>query len=142
MKFMNGMWLIASSFLVGCLVAGCQFSYENTTETSDSKTGDGESLVETAFREVSEGNAVLVDVRRTQEWDGGHYALAKNMPIDDLESLIKASDISKDTKIYTHCAKGVRAARAAATLNEIGYDATPLKEPFSKIGEGGFKLAE
>jgi len=142
MKFMNGMWLIATSFVVGCLVAGCQFSYEESTETSESQTGDGELLVETAFREVSDGDAVLVDVRRSQEWDGGHYALAKSMPIDDLDSLIKASNISKETKIYTHCAKGVLAARAAAKLNEMGYNATPLKEPFSKIGEGGFKLSE
>lgn len=72
--------------------------------------------------ELRNGTALLVDVRRDDEWQSAHAAGAMHLSVER----INAGEIpSKDTaiKIYLYCASGGRAGRAASILSQRGYDA-------------------
>jgi molybdopterin/thiamine biosynthesis adenylyltransferase/rhodanese-related sulfurtransferase len=70
------------------------------------------------------GQAVLLDVRETQEWDAGHIPGAKHVPRGYLESRVEGvigSDRSQ--KVVVYCASGQRSALAANTMKELlGYE--------------------
>jgi molybdopterin/thiamine biosynthesis adenylyltransferase/rhodanese-related sulfurtransferase len=77
-----------------------------------------------AARELVEGdeNAVLVDVRRDDEWAGGYIPGAVHVPMADLTERIRdvAPDPSQHVVLY--CAVGARSLKAARTLTELGYE--------------------
>jgi molybdopterin/thiamine biosynthesis adenylyltransferase/rhodanese-related sulfurtransferase len=70
------------------------------------------------------GEAVLLDVRESEEWDAGHIPGAKHVPRGYLESRIEGvigSD--RDQRVVIYCASGQRSALAANTLKELlGYE--------------------
>jgi molybdopterin/thiamine biosynthesis adenylyltransferase/rhodanese-related sulfurtransferase len=70
------------------------------------------------------GEAVLLDVRESEEWDAGHIPGAKHVPRGYLESRVEGvigSD--RDQRVVIYCASGQRSALAANTLKELlGYD--------------------
>lgn len=69
---------------------------------------------------------VVIDVRSPADYKSGHVDSAVNIPIDELGS--RAREIPKGAEIVTVCnAGGSRCRRAAAQLNELGYDAHPLR---------------
>ena len=146
---------LAISFLVGTIVAGCQFGTQvadsNSVENKDAnpagESDDGPdvsdqegSLVSQALTEVSSDKAILLDVRTQSEWDSKHFSQAVHIPVNELESRMAGSELAKDKKIYVHCAKGGRAVRAASILNEAGYDVVALECSFADIEQGGFAL--
>ena len=127
-------------FLAGLLALaalGCES--EITVETS--QTGaPGETAVDTMRREVAAGEAVLVDVRSEEEWAEGHAAAATHLPIAALSDGVpeaEAAGVPKDKTVYTYCKAGGRAKRAAAMLEEAGYDAVPLAEGFEELKAAG-----
>jgi rhodanese-related sulfurtransferase len=65
--------------------------------------------------------AVLLDVREQDEWDAGHAPGAIHVPLGDLPS--RLDDLPDDAELQVLCRAGGRAARAAAWLQENGYDA-------------------
>ncbi|WP_028065531.1 molybdopterin-synthase adenylyltransferase MoeB [Solirubrobacter soli] len=74
---------------------------------------------------VNNGNeAVILDVRETDEWDAGHIPGAKHIPRGYLESRVEGvvgNDRSQRVIIY--CASGQRSALAANTLKQLlGYE--------------------
>lgn len=72
--------------------------------------------------EVSEGSAVLVDVRRDDEWNSGHAAGAMHLSVDRIAGgAVPTPD--KNTKIYLYCASGGRSGMATQTLKSKGYNA-------------------
>jgi sulfur-carrier protein adenylyltransferase/sulfurtransferase len=70
------------------------------------------------------GEAVLLDVRESEEWDAGHIPGARHVPRGYLESRVEGvigSDRSQKVVIY--CASGQRSALAANTLKDLlGYE--------------------
>ncbi|WP_028059274.1 molybdopterin-synthase adenylyltransferase MoeB [Candidatus Solirubrobacter pratensis] len=70
------------------------------------------------------GEAVLLDVRESEEWDAGHIPGAKHVPRGYLESRVEGvigSD--RDQRVVIYCASGQRSALAANTLKELlGYE--------------------
>jgi rhodanese-related sulfurtransferase len=70
--------------------------------------------------DVPEG-AVLLDVREQDEWDAGHAPGALHVPLGDLPA--RLGDLPDDAELQVLCRAGGRAARAAAWLQQNGYDA-------------------
>ncbi|MEW9872530.1 rhodanese-like domain-containing protein [Arthrobacter sp. HS15c] len=62
---------------------------------------------------------VVLDVRRTDEYDAGHVAGAVNIPLHEL--LGRAGEIPAGT-VWVHCATGYRSAVAASLLQRAGRD--------------------
>ena len=74
-----------------------------------------------AHRRVDAGEAVLVDVRESEEWDAGHAPGALHRPLGDLDPAEFAGRL-----VITTCRGGGRGSRAAEALHEAGVDAVSL----------------
>ncbi|MCF8055352.1 MAG: rhodanese-like domain-containing protein [Desulfocapsa sp.] len=66
-------------------------------------------------------NAIILDVRTTDEASEGGFTNAIAVPLDQIGS--RLADIPKDRKVYVHCTTGARAEMAAEELNKNGYKA-------------------
>jgi rhodanese-related sulfurtransferase len=62
--------------------------------------------------------ALLLDVRTTGEFAGGHVAGALNIPVQELEAKLPAE---KDRAVVIYCASGRRSAAAREILLKAGY---------------------
>ncbi len=82
--------------------------------------GSGQVPVETASQYLREG-ALLVDVRTPSEYNSGHLADAKNVPLDDVEATIPSLAKDKSQAILLHCQSGMRSGMAQKKLRAIGY---------------------
>lgn len=67
-------------------------------------------------------DAVILDVRRQDEWDAGHAPTAVHIPIEELQNRLGELP-STDGPIPVVCRGGGRSARAAKWLGENGYQA-------------------
>ncbi|HEX2220985.1 MAG TPA: molybdopterin-synthase adenylyltransferase MoeB [Candidatus Limnocylindria bacterium] len=88
-----------------------------TTRTQPSVREVG---VDDAVRLAREGYTIL-DVREKAEWDDGHIAGARHVPLGELAQ--RAGEVlpDLDTPILVHCLSGARSARAAGWLAQAGY---------------------
>jgi rhodanese-related sulfurtransferase len=84
--------------------------------------GGGSSSIGTAeaVRLINREKAVLIDVSEPREYDGGHAANARNVPIGQIENS-KDLPSNKALPLVVLCPTGARAGRAAATLRKLGY---------------------
>ena len=62
-------------------------------------------------------DAVIIDVRTGSEFASGYIDGAINIPVDNISSI----NYPKDTVIIVYCASGMRSAKAAETLIDLGY---------------------
>lgn len=71
--------------------------------------------------DVSEGRAVLLDVRRQDEWDSGHAAKALHFNSERILKNGEFPDFPKSTPIYVYCQSGGRAGRVKNALLQAGF---------------------
>ncbi|HEX7814335.1 rhodanese-like domain-containing protein [Dyella sp.] len=64
---------------------------------------------------------LLVDVRHPDEYRDGHIAGALNIPVEQLAARHGVLDVPRDSDIVVYCKSGIRAAKAQALLQSIGY---------------------
>lgn len=106
----------------------------------------------TVQKRLDEKKAVLIDVREQHEWEAGHLAQAKLVPltdigkkIDDPEFLAKLKKTLPDDKpVYLHCKSGGRCLIAMQALRKAfgdKYDIRPLKPGYQDLLDAGFKSA-
>ena len=64
--------------------------------------------------------AVLLDVRTSQEYQGGHIPGSVNAPLQTLggEDMLPAD---RDTPLFVYCQSGVRSGQAVRLLGQMGY---------------------
>ena len=91
-------------------------------------------------QDLKNEDAILLDVREQDEWDEGHLATARLVPLSALDEEDIPSDLPTDKIIYTHCRKGGRAEVAANILKDKGYNAIPLKYAFEDLQKELFSL--
>lgn len=65
-------------------------------------------------------NAVILDVRTSQEYREGHIPGSRNVPLQLLDGVEEVTD-RKDTPIFVYCYSGSRSHQAAGMLAEMGY---------------------
>jgi rhodanese-related sulfurtransferase len=126
-------------FLCILCTAALAFAAEHTKDSLDK-----------VKQNVAQKKALIVDVREQSEWDEGHLADAKLVPLSKLKGGRAseefadqlAKDAPKDKIIYCHCRAGVRALTAADILKELGYDVRPLKAGYEELIEAGFPKAQ
>lgn len=73
-----------------------------------------------AIVDVAAGNAVLLDVRRDDEWDELRAEGALHWPLAQLKAG-EMPDVPADMRVYVHCAAGARAEEAKHILLEHGW---------------------
>jgi rhodanese-related sulfurtransferase len=77
-------------------------------------------------RKLIDEGAQLVDVRADHEWEAGHIAGAKHVPLPELPQ--RTGEIDQDRPVVVYCRGGNRSLMATAALNDAGYDAVKLSE--------------
>ncbi|MEK9658923.1 MAG: rhodanese-like domain-containing protein [Chloroflexota bacterium] len=80
--------------------------------------------VQEALQMQFEG-ALVVDVRRADEWKGGHARGAVHLPVDDMLTRAEA-ELPKDRDLLFICAAGVRSGLAAEMAAALGFDSAHL----------------
>ena len=66
--------------------------------------------------------ALLLDVRRDEEWAAGHAPGAVHIPLADLPD--RLAEVPRDQSIHAVCHAGTRSAQATAFLTQQGYAVT------------------
>ena len=70
------------------------------------------------FRDRSD--AVLLDVRTSQEYEEGHIPGSRNVPLHQLRK-VTALTQNKETALYVYCHSGARSRQAVSLLRHMGY---------------------
>lgn len=82
-------------------------------------TGDSKVVGFSDVRQLVENNALIIDVREPMEFEMGHIAGAKNIPLSIFRRYIHR--IPKDVNIYLYCRSGQRSYNALRILMSNGY---------------------
>jgi rhodanese-related sulfurtransferase len=80
----------------------------------------GRKVSADVVKQKLEAGATVLDVRTPQEFRGGAYPGAKNIPVQELGARI--SEVPKGKPVVVYCASGMRSASAARVLAQAGYD--------------------
>jgi hydroxyacylglutathione hydrolase len=75
---------------------------------------------------IGEGTVVL-DVRQSHEYDGGHLVGALNIPVNQL---VERIDELPAAELWVHCATGYRASVAASILDRAGRQVVLIDDDF------------
>jgi glyoxylase-like metal-dependent hydrolase (beta-lactamase superfamily II)/rhodanese-related sulfurtransferase len=70
-------------------------------------------------RRLKEGGLHVVDVRRPMEWQAGHIAEARHLPLNELPS--RAGEIERAEPLALVCAGGYRSSIATSVLEREGF---------------------
>jgi rhodanese-related sulfurtransferase len=109
--------------LAAILLMGCQRGAVRTTDsTADVKTGVSEMSPQEARPAVEAAYAQFIDVRTPEEFNSGHAARARNIPLDTLPQNL--DKLEKNEPVYLICQTGKRSMKAAQMLNEAGFPTT------------------
>jgi len=74
------------------------------------------------IKDKIQNGAIILDVRTTGEFHGGHVKGSKNIPLDRL--LGKIHEIKRwDTPVVACCASGMRSGTAVSILKREGIEA-------------------
>lgn len=106
--------------VLAAVMPSCTEDHPSQAQTSAQATG-----VESAeARRLVAAGAVLLDVRSPGEFQSGHPAPARNIPVDELEG--RMSELPRDKTVVVYCLSGGRSRQAAAMLSRAGYTVRDL----------------
>jgi hydroxyacylglutathione hydrolase len=93
---------------------------------------DRGSYLRADFRELatSAGSDAVLDVRRDDEWAGGHIDGAKHIPLHTLPDRLQ--DVP-DGRVWVHCATGFRAGIAASLLDRAGRSVVHVDDDYIQV---------
>lgn len=75
-----------------------------------------------SIKEFMEKGAIIIDVRTTGEFSGGHIQGSTNIPLNNISS--KVDELKKLNKpIIVCCQSGMRSSQAASILKNSGIEA-------------------
>jgi rhodanese-related sulfurtransferase len=89
-------------------------------------------------QKLVEGGAQLIDVRADHEWEAGHVAGARHVPLAELDQ--RTAELDKDRPVVVYCRGGNRSTMAAEALADAGYDAGKLTGGIVGWSEAGLPL--
>lgn len=72
-------------------------------------------------KEIENNEIILLDVREEYEWNLGHIAGARLIPLGSL-NMETTKDLSKSLSIYVCCRSGSRAGEAVMILKQLGFN--------------------
>ena len=85
----------------------------------------------------------IIDVRTPGEYESGHLPNAMNINYSSSGFKEQLNALNKDQEIYVYCKVGGRSARAAKTLEELGFTKIyDLKGGIKSWQKEGFKIVQ
>jgi len=80
----------------------------------------GQLSAKDAVRYFKNG-ALVIDVRSPGEFNSGHLAVAINIPLDEIETVLPKRARDKGQVFLLHCQSGMRSGMAQQKLKGLGY---------------------
>jgi rhodanese-related sulfurtransferase len=97
------------------------------------------TLQELTPAQVAElGDAQLVDVRTSAEYEAGHLAGSRHVPLDQVPSV--ATELDAQRPLVFYCRVGERSALAADAFRQAGFDAYTMAGGLMAWAEDGRPL--
>ena len=75
--------------------------------------------------EIQKQGALIVDVRRPDEWENGHAKDAIHIPVDNILEEAEGK-LPRDRDLLFICAAGVRSGLACEMASALGYESEHL----------------
>jgi len=75
----------------------------------------------TVAKAKDENSLLIVDVRTPEEFEGGAYPDAVNIPLDEIKERLEEFGDNAEREIVVYCASGGRSAYAQRLLMQVGY---------------------
>ena len=72
-------------------------------------------------KSLRQPGAVLVDVRRPDEFAGGHLPSAVNIEVTAPNFALRVAKLNKAAPTHVYCRSGARSANAAGQLTKTGF---------------------
>ena len=98
------------------------------------------SVSATEARELVDAGAAMIDVRTKAEWNAGHVALAKHIPLPELSSSL--NKVPQGKKVVVVCRSGNRSRGATSQLIAAGIDAVNLSGGMHAWTRSGERLVD
>lgn len=80
-------------------------------------------------------DAVVLDVRETDEWEAGHIEGAVHIPLGEVPA--RLDELPDADRLIVVCRSGRRSAQAVAWLSRNGYDAANLEGGMGAWADAG-----
>ena len=120
---------------IGYLAGGLETWIKAGKET-DSVDFINAKALETIY---SNSKPVILDVRRTEEYEAEHVENANNKPLDLINDWV--ANLSKEETYYIHCAGGYRSVITISILKARGFHhLINIQEGFKGIAATNIKL--
>ena len=113
--FVKGHWLLVCGF-IAILIA--LIAYELQLRMGSVKPINAQKA--TALMNHEQG--VVVDIRDSNAYSGGHILNSMNIPRTELDANITKLDTHKTKPIILVCAQGMHASAAGKSLKQQGFD--------------------
>lgn len=91
-----------------------------------------------AAKDLSDGGAVLLDVREASEYDAGHPPGAVHIPYQLLDR--RLGELPSGRAVVVYCASGARSSLAASMLERAGIPVTNMSGGFSSWQRAGLPI--
>jgi hydroxyacylglutathione hydrolase len=112
-----------------------------TGSPRDWADGDLASFATSTFADLAQvrrhRDVVVLDVRRTEEYDAAAISGAENIPLHEL--LDRLDDVSAG-EVWVHCEAGYRASVAASILDAAGRKPVAIDDEFDNAQKVGLRL--
>jgi rhodanese-related sulfurtransferase len=93
---------------------------------ADAPQGEAREVSREEARKMVEEGAQLIDVRADHEWNAGHIAGARHLPLPELPQ--RTGEIDQDKPVVVYCRGGNRSSMATAALTDAGFEAVKLSD--------------
>ena len=96
---------------------------KNTDKMGDDKVEEYKSITMDEAKQIfeTEGDYIILDVRRADEYASGHIHGAINVANEDISSVPPEELPDKNQLLYVYCRSGRRSKEASAKLAQMGY---------------------
>jgi rhodanese-related sulfurtransferase len=114
-------------------------SSTSTTAVVADPNGVPSENVDAMRRDIAKG-ALVLDVRKDEEWVAGRVDGSVHIPLAEVEA--RAGELPKGRMIVTVCKDGGRSYKAAYALRQAGYDAVNLDGGLTAWVAAGLPLSD
>ena len=115
--------ILTASVVAIIIVATIIMKQRGIVKSDDSVATDFTSITMEEAKDIfaTEGDYIILDVRRADEFSQGHIPGAINIANEDIIDTEPAELKDKNQTIYVYCRSGNRSKQASAKLAAMGY---------------------
>jgi rhodanese-related sulfurtransferase len=92
----------------------------------------------TEAKRLVDSGAQLIDVRTEVEYDAGHIAAARHIPLADVQR--ESANLDREQPVILYCRSGNRSAPAADAFAASGWDAHSIEGGLLAWADAGLEL--